>query len=121
MKLLKYLSQTSDSEETTKFRGLDCKLVKEETGNKELVEKVVQQYELGNEILELYELLNKDLRKHYKGKMRFDFTSGEGKPVDVLKIKSGRRDFIKKRVFEFEDVLAKTQRKLEKYLEEMKR
>jgi len=119
MKLLKYLSQTSD-EETTKFRVLDCKLVNEETGNKELVEKVVDKYELGNDILELYDLLNKDLRKHYKGKLKFDFTLGEGKPVDVLKIKSGRKDFIKKKVFEFEDVLAKTQRKLESYLQEKK-
>lgn len=119
MKLLKYLSQTSD-EETTRFRILDCKLVNEETGNKELVEKVVDKYELGNDILELYELLNKDLRKHYKGKMRFDFTLGEGKPVDVLKIKSGRKDFIKKRMFEFVDELAKTQRKLESYLVKIK-
>lgn len=120
MKLLKYLSQSSDSEETTKFRGLNCKLVEKETGNKELVEKVVQQYELGNDILELYELLNKDLRKHYKGKLKFDFTLDEGEPVDTLKIKSGRKEFIKKKAYAFVDELAKTQRKLEKYLQEMR-
>lgn len=117
MKLLKYLSQTSD-EETSKFRALDCKLVEEETGHKELVEKVVNKYDLGNDILELYELLNKDLKKHYKGKLKLDFTLDEGKPVNTLKVKSGREQFIKKRVYEFVDELAKTQRKLESYLQE---
>ena len=120
MKLLKYLSQTSD-EETSKFRVLDCKLVDEDTGNKELVQNIVDKYELGNDILELYELLNKDLRKHYKGKKKFDFTFGEGETVDVLKIKPGRKDFIKKRMYEFVDELAKTQKKLEKYLQELQK
>jgi len=118
MKLLKYLSQSDSDEDTTKFRALSLKLVDEETGHKELVEKVIDKHELGNDILELYELLNKDLKKHYRGKMKFDFTLEEGKDVDTLKIKTGRKQFIKKKCFEFVDELAKTQRKLESYLKE---
>ena len=120
MKLFKYLSQSDSDEERTKFRALTCKLVDKETGHKELVEKVVEQYELGNDILDLYELLNKDLRKYYKGKYKFDFTIDEGEDVDKLKIKPGRKKHIKKKAYEFVDVLAKCQRKLESYLKEQK-
>jgi hypothetical protein len=120
MKLLKYLEKSGLDPETNKFRMLKLKLVDQETEHEKIVEKVGKKYNLETDtILELRQLLNKDLRaKGYKGPKIFDFALDEGEDVDTLKIDKRRKGALKRKHLELQESLDAIKSKFERKLKE---
>jgi hypothetical protein len=116
MKLLKYLSKCGVPEDANKFRAIDVKLVSESTKNRKLVESITKKYSLDEDIVSLLDSLNKELKRFYRGKYKFDFVFNEGKDINEVKIKNSKR--IKTKFFEFNDELASIKRKFENKLKE---
>lgn len=116
MNFLKYLGQSGTDEDVTKFRAMDIRLVdKEKTENKKIVRKITQLYDLSEDPIRLVDELNKDLKRHYKGKFMFDFVLGEGKDIGEIKIKRDKKR-LKILAMEFNDDLAKIKKKIERKL-----
>jgi hypothetical protein len=120
MKLLKYLEKSGLDPETNKFRMLKLKLVDQETEHEKIVEEVGKKYDLETDtILELRQLLNKDLKaKGYKGPKIFDFVLDEGENVDTLKIDRRRKGALKRKHLELQESLDAIKSKFERELKE---
>lgn len=118
MNFLKYLDQSGMNEDITKFRAMNIRLVdKEKTENKKIVRKITQLYDLSeeNNPIRLVDELNKELKRHYKGKFMFDFVLEEGKNIEEIKIKRNKKR-LKILAMEFNDSLAKIKKKIERKL-----
>jgi len=120
MKLLKYLEKSGLDPETNKFRMLKLKLVDQETEHEKIIEGVGDKYNLETDtILELRQLLNKDLKaKGYKGPKIFDFVLDEGENVDTLKIDRRRKGALKRKHLELQESLDTIKSKFERELKE---
>jgi len=120
MKLLKYLEKSGLDPETNKFRMLKLKLVDQETEHEKIIEGVGDKYNLETDtILELRQLLNKDLKaKGYKGPKIFDFVLDEGENVDTLKIDRRRKGALKRKHLELQESLDAIKSKFERELKE---
>jgi len=113
---LKYLDQSGMNEDITKFRAMNIRLVdKEKTENKKIVRKVTQLYDLSEDPIRLVDELNRELKRHYKGKFMFDFVLEDGKNIGEIKIKRNKKR-LKILAMEFNDSLAKIKKKIERKL-----
>jgi hypothetical protein len=115
MRLIKYLSYSGLDDKTNIFRALSIKLVDAPmTANREIVSEVVDRYKLDEELLTIIDDLNKQLKKTYKGKLKFDFCLEEGS--EISKVKTKRAERLKLKAFEASRFLSKQQFHLEKKL-----
>ena len=83
-RLLEYM-KLSTSDEMARFRSVSFKLVKENTTHGQLLESLDKEH--SDEITQLHQELNAELKKIYNGNYRFDFCIDEGDGVNILKIK----------------------------------
>ena len=120
MRLLDYMKKQGLDDDSNEFRMLKLKLVKERTRHEETIKKVAEKHDLNSDdILELRELLNKDLkRKGYRGVKSFDFVLDEGTGLSGIKLEKRKRDILKKRHLELENELALVKQEFEKKLKE---
>ena len=117
MRLYKYLSISSD-DDTSTFRSLNLDLVEEETGNLELVKRVSEQYSLDDTALQLLERANKELKKMYRGRLKFDFClDTQGMLPEEVKIEKRKVRQLKEKWFKFNNELSEIQIDFEKSLQ----
>jgi hypothetical protein len=117
MRLYSFLSISSGDNEESAFRSLNLDLVEEDTGNADLVKRVSEKYMLDDAALMLLEKANKELKKMYRGKLRFDFCLEEqGMTPDEVKIERRKVRQLKEKWFQFNDELSNIQLGLEKTL-----
>ena len=121
MRLFDYLKKQGLDDDSNEFRMLKLKLVKERTKHEETIKKVSEKHDLDCDgILELREILNKDLkRKGYGGIKSFDFVLDEGTGLEGIKLEKRKRDILKKRHLELENELALVKQEFEKKLKEI--
>ena len=95
------------------FRNLNIGIVDKETGNKELVRKIQDEFKLKSDVVNEIDALNKVLKR----KSKFDFILGESVESAMLekkfKIKKRSMDNLKLKFLELSDELAKTKREVE--------
>ena len=116
MRLYKYLS-VSCSEDASVFRSLGLHLVEESTGKTEVIAKLQEEGVLDEEVLMLLDRANRELKKMYRGKLKFDLClEDEGLTPDDLKIEEKKAKAIKEKWFKFNDELSKIQIKFENNL-----
>lgn len=84
-RLYEFMKMSSEDEGMAKFRSVSFRLVKEDTGNKQLLESIDK--DSADKILKLQKELNIELNKRYNGCYKFDLCIDEGVGIDVLKIK----------------------------------
>jgi len=114
MRLINYLSYSGQDTKTNIFRALSIKLTeKENIGNREIISEIAEKYELNKDIINTVDSLNKELKKEYRGKFKFDFCL-EGIEIENLRAKNA--DNIKKKFFEVSSQLGRLQLHLEKKL-----
>ena len=117
MRLIKYLSLSCSDSKTNIFRSLSIKLVESEnSATREIVEEVTEKYELPNDVLIVIDELNKELKKNYRGKYKFDLCFEEGLTIDKVRIQNS--EHIRRQFFEANSYLSKLQLNLEKKLTE---
>ena len=104
MKFQKYIND---------FRNLNIGIVDKETGNKDLVRKVQEEFNLESDVVNDIDALNKLLKR----KSKFDFVLGDSIESALLekkfRIKKRSMDNLKLKFLEISDELAKTKRELE--------
>lgn len=98
------------------FRSFDIKLVDIETSNKKIFKQVQEKYDIGTDIIELMDDLNGQLKKVYKGSLKFDFCLSGGKVIDEIKIHRKRLDGLKIRYFNLNSELGKAKTLVERNL-----
>jgi hypothetical protein len=95
------------------FRNLNIGIVDKETGNKELVRKIQEEFKLESDVVNHIDELNKLLRK----KSKFDFVLGDSVQSALLerkfRIKKRSMDNLKLKFLELSDKLAKTKTEVE--------
>ena len=117
MRLHKYLTLSTDEERST-FRSLNLDLVEEETGNSELVKQVLEEHGLDAVAIQLLEKANNELKKMYRGKLRFDFcVEGQGMTPEEVKIEKRKVRQLKEKWFKFNNELSEIQIDFEKSLQ----
>jgi len=109
MRFQKYLNHPDLSDDENKFRALGVGLVTKETGHKNLVEKILEENGFDRSLLESFDMLNKDIKKNYRGKFLLDFCLEEGKSTKTLKIRDEwQRERLRKKIDKFKDELSDT-------------
>lgn len=84
MRLLKHLSNSGLDNKTNIFRALNIKLTDQvNTANREIVSEMLEKHKLDRNIIEEINELNKQLKKNYRGKLKFDFCL-DGYEIDKL-------------------------------------
>lgn len=117
MRLYKYLTVSTD-EETSAFRSLNLDLVESDTGNSDLVKQMLEKHGLDTVALELLERANKELKKMYRGKLRFDFCmEGQGMTPEEIKIEKRKVRQLKEKWFKFNNELSEIQIDFEESLQ----
>ena len=114
MRLIDYLAYSGLDEETNKFRAMDIKLVKSDTGCKTTVDKIVEKYQVEENPIQIVNDLNKELRTHYSGLYKFDICLMEGYTVDKLRVRDALRNKFQLLMFKANDKLAKTKKEIER-------
>ena len=110
MRLYRYLALSSTDEEVSTFRSLNLDLVEEDTGNSEIVKRMSEEYSLDEAAQELLERANIELKKMYRGKLKFDFCmENEGLLPDEVKIEKKKVRQLKEKWFKFNDELSAIQ------------
>lgn len=110
MRLYKFLSISGCDEDASAFRSLSLDLVEEDTGNVDLVKNMSEKYMLDDAALILLEKANRELKKMYRGKLRFDFCLEEqGIVPDEVKIERKKVRQLKEKWFQFNDELSNIQ------------
>jgi hypothetical protein len=108
-KLKRYLTVSGDEEVST-FRSLNLDLVEEETGNSDTVQKVSEEYALDDAAQQLLDRANAELKKMYRGKLKFDFClENEGLTPDDVKIEKKKARQLKEKWFRLNDELSEIQ------------
>ena len=117
MRLHKYLSVSSD-EDSSVFRSVNLDLVEEETGNFDIIKKVMEEHGLDDAAVQLLERANKELKKMYRGKLKFDFCiEGQGMTPEQIKIEKRKARQLKEKWFKFNNELSEIQIDFEKSLQ----
>lgn len=117
MRLYRYLALSSTDEEVSTFRSLNLDLVEEDTGNSEIVKKISDAYALDDAAQQLLDRANVELKKMYRGKLRFDFCmENEGLTPDDVKIERKKVRQLKEKWFKFNDELSEIQINFEERL-----
>jgi hypothetical protein len=117
MRFYKYMTISSDDEAST-VRSLTVDLVEEDTGNSELVKKVLEEHGLDSVAMELLEKANVELKKMYRGKLKFDFCSeGQGMTPEEVKIEKRKVRQLKEKWFKFNNELSEIQIDFEESLQ----
>ena len=115
MRLYNFLSISSQDDEASVFRSLNLDLVESDTGNIDLVKRVSEKYLLDDAALQLLEKANRELKKMYRGKLKFDFCNEEqGMAPDDVKIDRKKVRQLKEKWFQFNDELSNIQIDFEK-------
>jgi len=95
------------------FRKLNIGIVDKDTGNKELVRKVQDEFDVENDVVNHIDELNRLLKK----KSKFDFILGDSVESAILekkfRIKKRSMDNLKIKFLEISNELAKTKREVE--------
>lgn len=95
------------------FRNLNIGIVDKDTGNKELVRKVQDEFDVENDVVNHIDELNRLLKK----KSKFDFILGDSVESAILekkfRIKKRSMDNLKIKFLEISNELAKTKREVE--------
>lgn len=115
MRLYKYLSISSKDDDVSAFRSLNLDLVEDDTGNIDLVKRISDKYLVDDIALQLLERANKELKKMYRGKLKFDFCLEEqGMISDGIGIECKKSKQLKEKWFKFNDELSTIQIDFEK-------
>ena len=101
------------------FRSLGIKMVREDTRYKKLINGIALKYSIVKEASDVLNDLNKDLKKVYGGKYKFDLCLNEGK--DIKNVRVNKVAMLKLKIYEAEDKLEKIKRSFEKELKEERR
>lgn len=117
MRLRKYLSVSTD-DATSAFRSLSVDLVEQDTGNTELVKQMLEKHGLDSVALQLLERANNELKKMYRGKLRFDFClENQGMTPEEVKIEKRKVRQLKEKWFKFNNELSEIQIDFEESLQ----
>ena len=121
MRLRKFLSLASiDDNDVSDFRSLNIDLVESNTGNVDLVKRISERFLMDDKALELLESANRELKKMYRGKLKFDFCLEEqGMSPDNVKIESKKVHQLKEKWFKFNDELSNIQIDFEKSIKKV--
>lgn len=110
MRLYKFLTLSSNDQDANAFRSMNIDLVEEDTGNSEVVKRLTEKYMLDDTALQLLERANKELKRMYRGKLKFDFCLEEqGLVPDDIKIERKKVRQLKEKWFEFNNELSEIQ------------
>lgn len=110
MRLYRYLALSSTDEGVSTFRALKLDLVEEETGNTALVKRMSEDFALDDTAIQLLERANAELKKMYRGKLKFDFcTENQGFTPDEVRIEIKKVRQLKEKWFKFNDELSSIQ------------
>jgi len=108
MRLQEYL------EDIKKVKDLKIGLVCNNSDYCNLIEEIDQKYELKENVRQEVELLNKELKKSYRGKFKFDFCLIEDININELKLKNDKvKEKIKLRWYNLNHELSRVKTKLE--------
>lgn len=95
------------------FRNLNIGIVDKDTGNKDLVRKIQEEFNLESDVVNHIDELNRLLKR----KSKFDFILGESIESALLekkfRIKKRSMDRLKMKFLDISDELAKTKREVE--------
>lgn len=99
---LEYLSENKDKEKIYKSKiGLVRKR------NKENLD-ILEMYNIESKIIDKQiKQLNSELRKHYKGKFKFDITECEEYSIENLSLNPSIKDKIKEKLFDLNSEISK--------------
>ena len=116
MKFKDFLALSSKDEDIQDFRMLKFKLVEEDTKHSATVEKISKLFDLDDNLFSLLESLNKELKRIYRGKYKFDFCIEEGVKGSEIKTSENRILSIKEKELQFNAELSKIKSNFEKKL-----
>ncbi len=105
----------STDEDVSAFRSMNIDLVEEDTGNTDLVKRITEMYLLDDTAMNLLEKANKELKKMYRGKLKFDFcTEEQGFTPEEIRIEPKKVRQLKEKWFKFNNELSEIQIDFEK-------
>ena len=113
---MKFLQYSSNNTEINQFRAMKIGLVERNTNGKNIVKTISKKYNMGDDVLFLLEKLNKDLKKMYRGKYKFDLCMEDYKPINSMRIDDQKKAKLHKKCLEFNDELCKIKTSFESYL-----
>ena len=120
MRLRKFLSISSKDDDISDFRSLNLDLVEKDTGNTDLVKRISEKYELDDIAIQLLDNANKELKRMYRGKLKFDFClENQGISPDNVKIDNRKVRQLKEKWFKFNDELSGIQIDFEKIIKKV--
>jgi hypothetical protein len=109
MRLYKYLTISGD-DDTSAFRSLNIDLVEEETGNVDLVKRITELHDLDDAATLLLERANNELKKMYRGRLKFDFClEGQGVLPEDVKIERRKIRQLKEKWFKYNNEMSEIQ------------
>jgi hypothetical protein len=89
---------------------LNIDLVEDDTGNSKIVQKMSEMYSLDDAAQQLLDRANVELKKMYRGKLKFDFCmENEGLTPDSVKIERHKVRQLKEKWFKLNDELSDIQ------------
>lgn len=112
MRLEKYLQYSSVDKDTNKYKSLEIRMLNKDTDYDSVVEKIEKQYKLNTSILGHIDKLNKELKKSYNGKWKFQLCLDEGKMPDEI-IKNKRSGILKRKMFKLNEKLSNMKLEIE--------
>jgi hypothetical protein len=105
----------STNDEVSAFRSMNIDLVEEDTGNTDLVKRITEIYLLDDTVTELLEKANRELKKMYRGKLKFDLcTEEQGFTPEEIRIEPKKVRQLKEKWFKFNNELSEIQIDFEK-------
>lgn len=114
MRLYKFMTESTD-EDVSAFRSMNIDLVEEDTGNTDLVKRITEMYLLDDTAMDLLDKANKELKKMYRGKLKFDFcTEEQGFTPEEIRIEPKKVRQLKEKWFKFNNELSELQITFEK-------
>ena len=114
MRLEKYLDLSNTDDDTRKFRSLDVGLVYKKAKYDELVNKMLESYNIDSDIIKTIKSFNKDFKREYNGKFQLWFKLDEKeKKIDKILKNSKKREILKMKIFEIKSELCKTKNIIE--------
>ena len=112
MKFKDFLDEEIDS-----FREMRIGLIDKKAQDAEkLVRKVQENFDLGTDLINLIDDLNKSLGNTYRGKYRFGWVLQDSQKINKLKINKNRKEKLKEQWFKTSSELAKKQTEFERKL-----
>ena len=107
MRFLKYIDNN-----IIKLKKLNIGLVSEKKEeNKNIINEIQKKLNLDNEIIEIVNSLNNELKKVYNGKLKFDFCFENNNKINKINRKAINR--IREKFFESNDKLSKIKKVIE--------